>query len=78
MQPPVPLMKKPERQPERKMSTATSEPIGSCPPPKRARFETDVAARLSRATLRDAVVHDPEVALKMSTALEKVLKALEI
>ncbi len=37
------------------------------PPPKRARFETDVAARPHRATVRDAVVHNPEVALKMST-----------
>jgi hypothetical protein len=37
-------MKKPERQPERKMSTALEGPALSVPPPNRARFETDVAA----------------------------------
>ena len=63
-------MKKPERQPERKMSTALEGlPEPTSPPPKRARFETDVAARLPRATLRDAVVHNPEMLLKISTAL---------
>ena len=67
MQPPVPLMKKPERQPERKMSTAALV----SPPPKRARFETDVAARKYRATLREAVVHNPEMLLKISTTLER-------
>ena len=71
MQPPVPLMKKPERQPERKMSTALeTETLGNHPPPKRARFETDVAAMYPRATLREAVVHNPEMLLKMSTTLE--------
>ena len=50
MQPPVPLMKKSERQPERKMSTAL-EYESPIPPPKRARFETDVAARKRRAPL---------------------------
>ena len=44
MQPPVPLMKKPERQPERKMSTTLEVPAPP-PPPKRAKFETEVAAR---------------------------------
>ena len=68
-QPPAPLMKKPERQPERKMTTVEGPELVS-PPPKRARFETDVAARKYRATLRDAVVHNPEVTLKISTTLE--------
>jgi hypothetical protein len=68
-------MKKPERQPDRKMSmvlekVAAGVVAALCPPPKRARFETDVAARYPRPTLRDAVVHKPEVALKMSTTLK--------
>ncbi len=42
----------------------------SFPPPNRAIFETDVAARPPRETLRLAVVHTPEVLLKISTALE--------
>ena len=71
MQPPVTLMKKPERQPERKTSTALKWAEPPSPPPKRARFETDVAARTYRATLRDAVVHNPEVTLKISTTLDK-------
>jgi hypothetical protein len=37
------------------------------PPPNRARFETDVAARKLRATLSVAVVHNPETLLKIST-----------
>jgi hypothetical protein len=40
------------------------------PPPNRARLETDVATKDRRATLRDAVVHKPEVSLKTSTTLE--------
>jgi hypothetical protein len=70
-QPPVKLMKEPERQPEtRKISTVLEGPELSPPPPNRARFETDVAARFTRATLRMAVVHTPEVLLKISTVLE--------
>ena len=63
-------MKKPERQPERKMSTALQMSEPPYPPPKRARFETETAARLYRPTLRDAVVHNPEMLSKMSTTLE--------
>jgi hypothetical protein len=59
-------MKNPERQPERNTSTL----LNKNPPPKRARFETDVAARAPRATLRYATVHKPEVALKISTTLK--------
>ena len=73
-QPPVPLMKKPDRQPETRISTTLekkSTPPWTVPPPNRARFETDVAARLYRATLSVAVVHNPEVTLKISTTLEK-------
>ena len=70
-QPPVPLMKEPERQPERKISTALERPEMPFPPPNRARFETDVAASHCRATLRMAVVHTPEVLLKISTVLER-------
>jgi hypothetical protein len=40
------------------------------PPPNRARFDTEVAAKDRRAALREAVVHIPEVTLKISTALE--------
>jgi hypothetical protein len=40
------------------------------PPPNRARLETVVAARDHRATLREAVVHNPDTALKISTTLE--------
>ena len=61
------MMKEPERQPERRISTALERPEMPFPPPNRARFETDVAARLDRATLRFAVVHIPEVLLKIST-----------
>jgi hypothetical protein len=53
------------------MSTTLKGTCEFCPPPKRATFETDVAARLNRGTLRSAVVHNPEVALKMSTTLEE-------
>jgi hypothetical protein len=42
----------------------------SAPPPNRARLDTDVAARYHRATLREAVVHNPDVTLKISTTLE--------
>ena len=70
MQPPVPLMKKPERQPERRMSTVLKSPEPTAPPPNRARFETEVAASCDRATLRDAVVHNPEMLSKMSTTVE--------
>ena len=52
-----------------KMSTTLEGPELLCPPPKRARFEMDVAAKLNRATLRVAVVHNPEVTLKISTTL---------
>ena len=62
-QPPVPLMKKPGRQPERRISTVLWPELSELPPPNRARFETDVAARFCRATLRVAVVHTPEVLL---------------
>jgi hypothetical protein len=71
---PVPLMKNPERQPERKMSTALEASEVYDPPPQRAMFETEVAASQSRATLRDAVVHNPEVLLKMSTTLDGTLE----
>ena len=67
-QPPVKLMKEPERQPERRISTVLESELPN-PPPNRARFETDVAARPFRATLRMAVVHTPEVLLKISTVL---------
>ena len=70
-QPPVPLMKKPDRQPETRISTTLEGTPWPCPPPNRARFETDVAAREYRATLNVAVVHNPEVTLKISTTLEK-------
>jgi hypothetical protein len=71
-QPPWPLKKKPERQAERNMSTALLlVPAKSAvPPPNRAMFEADVAARPHRVTVRDAVVHNPEVTLKISTTLE--------
>jgi hypothetical protein len=65
-------MKEPERQPERRISTVLSAlPEMLSPPPNRARFETDVAARPHRAALRLAVVHTPEVLLKISTVLER-------
>ena len=69
-QAPVPLTKKPGRQPETSTST-TLERLRMllAPPPNRARFETDVATRLYRATLREAVVHNPDVTLKISTTL---------
>ena len=52
-QTPVPLMKKPERQPERSTSTALEEMTElSCPPPNRAKLETDVAAKSRRPALR--------------------------
>jgi hypothetical protein len=64
-------MKKPERQPERSTSTALEEMTElSCPPPNRAKFEMDVAASKLRAILREAVVHNPEVTLKISTTLK--------
>jgi hypothetical protein len=46
-----------------------------CPPAKIAtpKFGSDVAAMDPRATLRAAVLQAPEVALNMSTALEKLL-----
>ncbi len=67
-------MKKPDRQPERRMSTALEKPEEkpdlTCPPPNRARLEMDVAARLDRATLKKAVVHNSDVTFKISTTLE--------
>ena len=63
------MMKEPERQPERRISTVLKAPELPAPPPNRARFETDVAARFARATLRMAVVHTPEMLLKISTVL---------
>ena len=63
-------MKKPDRQPERSTSKALERPELPSPPPNRARFETDVAVRNDRATLREALVQNPDVMLKISTTLE--------
>ena len=43
------------------------------PPAKIARFGSDVAARYARASLRATVLQAPDVTLKMSTALERLL-----
>jgi hypothetical protein len=40
-------------------------------------FGSDVAARYARATLRNAVLQDPDVALKMSTELERTPVAVQ-
>jgi hypothetical protein len=65
-------MKRPDRQPEKSTSTALKREVDDkeLPPPNRARFETDVAARYCRPALREAVVHNPDVTLKISTAFE--------
>ena len=71
-QPPVPLIKKPDRQPETRISTTLEvPPTLRDPPPNRARFETDVATSKLRPTLSVALVHNPEVTLKISTTLDQ-------
>jgi hypothetical protein len=42
----------------------------SPPPPNSAWFETDEAPKQHRATLKEALLHNPEVTLKISTTFE--------